>query len=106
VFFGRSDDILFQLGEEAIIGFDHLQVYGDAFLYGRVIEPLDDAFSVLGFGNTTQGVGQVILASGVLDVSKEFCPFSHEVVSSSEEIAGGAHLGGVDIGLREHATSE
>ncbi len=57
VFFGRSDDIMFQLGQEAIIGFDHHQVGGNALLDRGVIKPLDDAFSVLRFGNTSQGVG-------------------------------------------------
>jgi len=106
VFFGRSDDIALQMGQEAIIGFDHLQVDGHALLYGRVVEPLDDAFTVLGFGNASQGVREIILASGVLDMSKELGPFSHEVIPSSQEIPSGAHLCGIDIGLREHAATE
>jgi len=75
-------------------------------LDGRVIEAFDDALSVLGFGNASQGIREVILASGVLDMSKELGSFSHEVISSSEEIPSGAHPGRIDIGLREHAASE
>jgi len=106
VLFGRSYDIMFQLGQEAIIGFDHLQVGGHALLDGRVIESLNDSFSVLGFGNASQGIREVVLASGILDMSKELGPFSHEVIPSSEKISGGAHPGRIDISLREHAAPE
>jgi hypothetical protein len=38
---------------------------------------LDDAITVLRFGNASQGIREVILASGVLDMGKEFSAFSH-----------------------------
>ena len=97
---------MFELVQEAIISFDHGQVGGNTLLDGRVIKPLDDAFSILRFGNTAQRVGQVILVSGILDMSKELSPFSHEMVSSSEEIPGCSHPGGIDVGLRDHAPSK
>jgi hypothetical protein len=46
------------------------------------------------------------LAIGVLDVSEQFSPFSHEVVSSAKQISGRAHLLGVDIGHGDHASPE
>ena len=52
MFFGKSDDILFQLVQEAVIGLDDLEVDGHAFLDGGFIKALDDSFSVLRFGNT------------------------------------------------------
>jgi len=85
---------------------DDLKVGGNAFSDGRVTKPLDDPFSVLRFCNTSQEVGEVVLASGVLDMGKELGAFSHEVISSSEEISGGAHPGRIYIGLREHTASE
>lgn len=66
VFFSTGDDIVFELGQEVVIGLDDFQVDSHALLDGRVIETLGDAFSVLGFGNATQGIRKVILASGVL----------------------------------------
>ena len=48
---------MFELGQEAIISFDHQQVGGNALLDRGVIEALDDAFSVLRFGNAAEGVG-------------------------------------------------
>jgi hypothetical protein len=53
VFFGIGNDIPFELGQEVVIGFNHLQVNSHTLLYGRVIEALGDAISVLGFGNAS-----------------------------------------------------
>jgi hypothetical protein len=106
VFFSTGNDIPFELGQDVVIGFDHLQVNSHALLDGRGVEPFYDAFTVFGFGNASQGIGKVILASGILDMSKEFGPFSHQVISPSEEVSGGPHPCGIDIGLREHAASE
>jgi hypothetical protein len=77
VFFGTGNDIPFELGQDVVIGFNHFEVDSHALLDGRVIESFDDAFSVLGFGNASQGIRKVILASGVLDMGKEFSAFSH-----------------------------
>jgi hypothetical protein len=77
VFFGTGNDIPFELGQDGIIGFNDFQIDSHASLNGGVIEALDDALSVLGFGNATQGIRQVILASGVLDMCKELSSFSH-----------------------------
>lgn len=89
-----------------IIGFNHLQIDSHAFLNGRVMEAFGDAFSVLGFGNASQGIRKVILASGVLDMGEEFSPFSHQVISPSEEISGCPHPFGIDIRLRNHTASQ
>ena len=68
---------MFQLGQGLVIGFDHFEVNGDTLLDRGIIKALDDSFTVLGFGNETQEVGEIILASGILDMSKELGPFSH-----------------------------
>ena len=39
-------------------------------------------------------------------MGKEFGPFSHEVISSPQEISCCSHLSGIGISLRDHATSE
>jgi hypothetical protein len=77
VFFGTGDDIPFELGQDGVIGFDDFQIDSHVLLNGGVIEAFGDAFSVLGFGNASQGIRKVILASGVLDMGKELSPFSH-----------------------------
>ncbi len=106
VFFGTGNDIAFELGQEVVVGFNDFQINSHAFLNGGVIEAFGDAFTVLGFGNASQGIRKVILASGVLDMGKELSPFSHEVISPSEEISGRPHPCGIDISLGKHAASE
>lgn len=77
VFFGTGNDIPFELGQDVVIGLDDLQIDRHALLNGGIIEALGDPFSVLGFSNATQGIREVILTSGVLDMGKELSPFSH-----------------------------
>ena len=44
--------------------------------------------------------------SGVLDMGNEFSPFPGKMGSSSEEVPGSAHVGGIHIGHWHHAASE
>jgi hypothetical protein len=53
MFLGTGNDIAFELGQDVIIGFNDFQIDRHAPLYGRVIEPLDDAITVLWFGNAS-----------------------------------------------------
>jgi hypothetical protein len=106
MFFGTGNDVTFELSQDVVIGFNHLQINRHALLDGRVIEAIDDAFPVLGFGNASQRVGKVVLVSSVLDMSKELSPFSHEVISTPEEVSGSPHPCGIDISLGKHAASE
>jgi hypothetical protein len=77
VFFGAGNDIPFKLGQDGGIGFNDFQIDSHALLNGRVIEPLDDAITVLGFGNASQGIRKIILTSGILNMGKELSSFSH-----------------------------
>ena len=47
---------------------------------------------------------EIALAVGVLDVAEEIGAFTDEVVAAPEEVAGGAHLLGVDVDLGEHTS--
>jgi len=62
VFFSTGNDVTFELGQDVVIGFNHLQVDSHALLDGRVVEPFYDAFTVFGFGNASQGIRKVVLA--------------------------------------------
>lgn len=77
VFFSTGNDISFELGQDGVIDFNDFQIDSHASLNGGVIEAIGEAFSVLGFSNTSQRIREVILASGILDMGKEFSPFSH-----------------------------
>ena len=92
VVFGGLDDIAFELCDQRVIGRDHLQslpwtrsrVRSDALLNTGLIEPFYDAVAILWPGNTAEEVGEVVLASCVLDMSVELGSFSHEVIATSE----------------------
>jgi hypothetical protein len=49
---------------------------------------------------------EVVLASGILNMSQELSPFAHQMHAAPEQVTGRAHLGGVDGRLREHAPAE
>ena len=49
---------------------------------------------------------QVVLAVGILHVCQEFGPFVCQRHPAPEQVAGGPHLGGIDIRLWAHATTE
>jgi hypothetical protein len=89
VVFGRTDDVEFKLGEEFVVEIQELKIKLDGFPYGSIREVFTDS-----------------LAVGVLDVGKQLSPLSHEVVSSSKQVSGRAHLLGVDIGHGDHASPE
>ena len=44
---------------------------------------------------------QVVLAVGVLDVAEQVGALAGQVVAAAQQIAGGAHLGGIDVGHGE-----
>jgi hypothetical protein len=49
---------------------------------------------------------QVTLAVGVLDVTEEIGPLADQVAPATQEIPGRAHLGGIDVGLGNHAATK
>ncbi len=72
------------------------------FRHGRLVEPFGHAVVVGPVGDLFVDLGQVGLMVGILDMALEFCPFSREIHPTPEEIAGGAYLGRIDIGLWKH----
>jgi hypothetical protein len=50
--------------------------------------------------------GQIGLAVRLLEVGEERCPLAHQRHPTPEQITGGAHLGGLDRGLRDHPAAE
>ena len=66
-----------------IIGTDHFKIHLHALLDRRVFKLLDNAVPVLRFCNAAEGLIQVVLAVGILDMGEKFGSFSHEMIPSS-----------------------
>jgi hypothetical protein len=47
-------------------------------------------------------LGEMVLTSGIVEVGQEVRSFLHQGTAAAQEIPGGAHLGWIDRGLREH----
>jgi len=106
MFIGHGNDAAFHPGNDGIIGLDDGKISPDHFPDRGVLKLLSNSFPVLGFGDPAEIVGEVVLTPGVLNVSVEFGPFSHEMVSSSEQIPGGSHTGRIGIRHGDHPSSE
>jgi hypothetical protein len=57
-------------------------------------------------GHLLANRGQVVLAVGLLDMGEYLGSCAHEMYPAPEEIPGGAHRRGIDVGLREHAPAQ
>jgi hypothetical protein len=103
---GDAEDVAFEVPYHTVEVIDEIEIGLDASSNARVGELLSDALAMDLVGNLSAELGKVALAVRVLDVGEEFGAFTCEVIPTSEEIAGGAHLPGVDVGLREHAATK
>ena len=94
------------MGKELVIEIEELKVHFDAFLDAGVREALSDAVTVCLVGQLFFEFFEVVLAVGVLDVDEQLRPFSHDVISTAQQITGCAHGSGVGVGHREGASAE
>ncbi len=106
VVLGRFDDGEFDVAKQRIVVADEGEIDFNAFLHGRIGKTFSDPVAIGFIGNLFTDRRQVILAVGILHVRQEFPAFACQVHASAQQITGCAHLGGVDIGLREHTTTQ
>jgi hypothetical protein len=102
----RVDDGSLQVAEALIVGVDQRQISGQALLDRRVGKPLRDARTVGFGGQLFPDLRQVVLAIRLLDVAQPLRPLPGARPAASEQVAGGAHLCGIDLRLREHPAPE
>ena len=106
VMLGRCDEGEFDVAQERIVVAKKGQIDVNAFLDCRIGTTLGDAIAV-GFVGTLFADGrQGILAVGMLSVRQEFAAFAGQGHAATPQVTGGAPLGRVDIGVREHATAQ
>jgi len=98
--------VTLEVGDDAVVVLDELEVDCDASSHLRVLEPFQDALKVDLVGEFLAELGQVVLAERVLYVGEQVPPFAHEMAPAAKQVAGRSHPGGVDISHWDHAASE
>ena len=103
---GGFEDGQFHVTEPLVVVVNQGKVDFDTLLHGGLGKPLSDTIAVRLIGDLLADFGQVILASGMLDVGSQLRPCAHQMHAAPEEISRGPHLGGVHIGLGQHAATQ
>jgi len=99
---GRPRDIEFHLTQELVIGIDEGHVDFKGLADAGSGEMFFAARTVGFVGKLLADLGEMVLTVGMLDVGQKFRSFPSPVTAAAQEIPGGPHLGGIDIGLRQH----
>jgi hypothetical protein len=103
---GVAHDHELDVGDESVELLDQREIELDGLAHRGIGEVLEQAVAVGGVGDALAQGREVVLVDRVLDVSEELAALAHQVKAPAEQIAGRAHLGGVDVGLGEHAAAE
>ena len=101
-----GNDVLFEDGQDPVIGVNHVEIGGHGHAHRGIVEPIQQAFPVLRFGDPSQRHLQVVLAGGILGVGEEFGPLAHQMVASTHQVPSGTHPLGVDVGHGNEAAPE
>ena len=103
---GAGADMALELGQQRVVLIDHGQIQGDGVAHLGIGEVRQQPLALAALGDAVLEGRQVVLADGVLDVGDQLRALAHEVTAPAQQIARGAHLGGIDIGLREHPAAQ
>ena len=98
---GLAEDGAFELGDEAVIVIDEGEIGLEVGLNGRIIKEFGKILAVGWTGETARGSGQVVLGECVLDVGEQLGPLACKVETAAQEVPGGAHQRGIDVGIGE-----
>ena len=104
--FGRGDHGERHVPQSLVRIGNQGEVYLDAFLDRGIGTPLSAPSAIRLVRDLFADLGHVVLAVGLLDMRQELRPFARKMPPAPEEIPGGPHLGGIDVGLREHTPAE
>jgi hypothetical protein len=106
VLLGRLDNGQRDIAEPLIIVVHQSEVDCDTLLHGGIRAPFRHPVPVRLVGQRLPELGQVVLAVGLLDVREELGALTCQMSAAPEQVAGGPHLGGIDVGLREHPATQ
>ena len=100
------DDRQFEIRDQRIVVIDEGEVDLNALLDARVSEMLHHPRAIGLIGELSPKRGQVVLRARVLDVSEQLAPLPHEVKAPPDQITRGPHRRWIDVGLRQHPTTQ
>jgi hypothetical protein len=103
---GLGEQVALEVGDQDIVLIDELEIGGDALGDGRIVEAQLQVFAVLGEGNATEIVGEVVLIVDGVQVGEQLGALADEVKASAQEIARRSHGAGIDVSLREGAAAQ
>jgi len=103
---GSSHEVEFESPDLPIVEFGEFEVGLDGSDDAGVIEALGDAIAIASVSDGPFEGGKVVLAVGGLNVCEQLGSLVNKMESAAKEIAGCSHLGGIDVGLRDHTASE
>jgi hypothetical protein len=99
---GGFQAIAFEVLESRIVLGDQAQVDRHRVLHSRRLKALGHPVAGGFGGHLRPALGPVVWALGRLHVRYKLRACAHQRRTTPPEVRGGAHLGGVDIGVREH----
>jgi hypothetical protein len=103
---GGFADGEFDVAKSLIVVGNERQITCNTLVDGGIGKALGTPLAVGFVGDLFANGRQVILAVGILHVREELGPFVCQMQAAPKQGTGGAHVGGRDIGLREHAATE
>ena len=106
VLLGARADMPLELGQQRVVLIDHGQIQGDGVAHLGIGEMGQQPLALAALADALLEGGQVVLADGVLDMGDELRALVDQVAAPPQQIAGGAHLGRIDIGQRQHPASQ
>jgi hypothetical protein len=103
---GRLDDGQLDGAEQPILVINQGEGDVDTLLHRGLREPFRHALSVRFVGQLLPECRQIVLAVGILDVREELGAFTCQMYAAPQQVAGGPHRRGIDLGLGEHPAAE
>ena len=103
---GRGQDRQLHVTEQSVVVANQRQVDREALLHRGSGEAFRHSSPIRFVGDLLAHLREVLLPLGILEMCEQLRALTHEMQAAPQQIPGRPQGGGIDIGLREHATTE
>jgi hypothetical protein len=103
---GRTGDRELHLAQQFVVVVDEGHIQFNGLAYARLREMILDAFPIRLVRQLLADLREVILTVGILNVGQQLGPLAHQMTAAPEQVPGGPHLRGIDVGLRQHPAAQ